>query len=693
MAKLPAKKSSGRKRIPQNKGGAPKLNRASRRARRDTRDGGENTPALSIVHVGHFNMEDGLWYAQLERIGAVPDKHTPPITIKDKANQLKSGMRVLARLSVHKGAPSGRKDAHKGKHAEHWRAEIIRLLPDVPQQSATIYGVYEQSQHGAMVYPADRKDKRCYRVAQVPQPAPRDGDLVECSLTSTHQRRLPEVDITRVLGAADAPGSISLMSILRHEIPHAFPEEAILESEAATQPVLVDGREDVRHIPLITIDGEDARDFDDAVCAIPCADGYELIVAIADVAHYVQPDSALDAEASLRGNSVYFPDRVVPMLPEALSNGLCSLRPDEDRYCVGVRMQMNAHGIITQVRPFRGLMRSHARYTYTQAQSEYDAQQAPDYIQHLYSAYALLKRATQAREPLDFDLPEYQVQMDEARTQILSIHKKSRLDSHRLIELYMIAANVAIAEVLLQARVAAVYRVHEAPEGDKWRDLKTTLKASGYSAGATTPSTALLNKILRKAEQAEEAAIIHPLVLRAQMQAYYAADNGGHFGLNLTAYTHFTSPIRRYSDLLVHRALIHACNLGDVPVPDRSRMPAIAQHISTTERKAMMAERDTMQRYRALYMQKHVGEYFTAYISGLCNAGLFLTLPDTGAEGFLQREELPRDFYQYDPKTMQLIGQRTKTVYRIGQEVAVQLLQVVPETGELRLTRGREGKK
>jgi ribonuclease R len=599
-------------------------------------------------------------------------------------------------------------------------ARVIRKLqPD----GRRIIGTFENTREGGRLVPADRRDRNDYRVAARDTRGAGSGELVLAEQVSGGRMGPPRVRVLDRLGLASDPGAISLFAIAAYDIPTEFPVAAIAEAEAAL-PVSAAGRVDLRDIPLVTIDGSDARDFDDAVWAEPDSDpenrgGWHLVVAIADVAWYVRPGGALDREAERRGNSVYFPDRVVPMLPEALSNDLCSLKPNVDRACLAVHLWIDVEGRRRRHRFERGLMRSAARLTYEEAQAAQDglrkcALPSAD-LAALYGGFAALARAREKRGALELDLREDRVVLDAERRPV-DIVRAVRLDSHRLIEEFMILANVAAAEELEARRQPCMYRIHDAPDPDKVEALRMFLEDMGIPglalAKGQAPKPEALNRILSRAAETQEAALVNDLVLRCQAQAAYSPNNIGHFGLALRRYAHFTSPIRRYADLLVHRVLISGTNatgrdfgLGvSPPDTDRDLLPAIGEHISATERRAAAAERAAIDRYRATLLAGSVGNVFFARISGVANFGLFVTLKETGADGLVPISTLPSDYYSRDQRTHRLTGRTSGRVYRLGDEVAVRLVEAdgiggrlvfrIEEEGErpgarTRFTRGR----
>ncbi len=489
------------------------------------------------------------------------------------------------------------------------------------------------------------------------------------------------------LGAPGAPGAISLISIVSFDIPHEFPASALAEA-AAAKPADAAGRSDLRGLDLVTIDGSDARDFDDAVWAEPDADpenpgGWHLVVAIADVAHYVAPGSALDREAELRGNSVYFPDRVVPMLPEALSNGLCSLRPSEDRACLAAHLWIDREGRKRRHAFERAIMRSAARLTYEEVQAAHDGATKPPIperrLDALYGAFAALDRARIARGALALDLVEYRVVLDATNTPA-AVEPRQRLDSHKLIEEFMILANVAAAEELESRHRPSLYRVHDAPDPDRVDMLRQALADIDVPGLALAKGQVLrpelFNRVLARVAGRPEAPVVNDLVLRAQAQAVYSPANIGHFGLALGRYMHFTSPIRRYADLLVHRAL-----LGEI-LP-AAKLDAIGKHVSATERRATAAERAAIERYRAQLLGGRIGEVFAGRVSGVARFGLFVTLAENGADGLLPIASLPSDFYRFDPSVMKLKGRHTKRIFGLGDALSLRLAEADPIGGRL----------
>ncbi len=581
---------------------------------------------------------------------------------------LAPGQRVLARL----------KQIGPGKYEG-------RTLKRLSEQPARVLGVFRAPDR---LVPTDRRSKAEWRIPAGEAGGAEDGEIVLAEPLPGPGYGLKPAQIVERLGHVGDARSVSLICIHTHDIPTVFSPEALADAKRARGTPL-GKRTDLRETPLITIDGEDARDFDDAVYAEPDGDGFRLIVAIADVAHYVRPDAPLDRDARLRGNSCYFPDRVVPMLPEQLSNGWCSLRPEEDRGCLFVEMFIDADGRKTKHRFGRGLMRSAARTTYEQVQAAFDAGQslglADGLLPTLYAAFRALLSARQTRGTLDLDLPERRVVLDE-EGRVASIAPRPRLDSHRLIEEFMVLANVAAAEELERLARPCMYRVHAPPSEEKLANLRQFLSTLGIGlAPGPNVSPRDLDGVLRQVAETEHAPMVNEVMLRSQSQAAYSPDNIGHFGLSLARYAHFTSPIRRYADLLVHRALIAGLKLGlgALSEEEAAGMEDAAEHISATERRAALAEREAIDRYLAAYMADKVGATFEARISGVTRFGLFVTVHGNGATGLLPMSALPDDYWTYDEATQSLTGRKTRMVFRLTQDVTVRLAEASPVTGGL----------
>jgi ribonuclease R len=570
-------------------------------------------------------------------------------------------------------------------------ARVIRRLGPAGKR---IVATFHNAREGGRLVPVDRRDRNEYRVATRDTGGAADGELVVAEQFSAARLGAPRARVIERLGTPSGPGAISLLAIASYDIRTEFAAAAIAEADAALAPSPA-GRADLREVPLVTIDGKDARDFDDAVWAEPDLDaenrgGWHLIVAIADVAWYVRPGSALDGEAERRGNSVYFPDRVVPMLPEALSNELCSLKPNVDRACLAVHLWIDAAGRKRRHRFERGIMRSAARLTYEEVQAAREGRGdwalSRELLAALYGAFAALAKARAARGALELQIAEDGVVLD-TQQQPTAVVRVVRLDSHRLIEEFMVLANVCAAEELEANRQPCIYRVHDAPDPEKVEALRVFLEEAEIPGLALARGQAitpeLFNRVLRQAAGTAEAALVNDLVLRCQAQAAYSPNNIGHFGLALRRYAHFTSPIRRYADLLVHRALVAGANaprgrlaLGaSRPEIDRERLETIAKHISATERRAAEAERTVIERCRALLLARSVGSLFNARISGVANFGLFITLPQNGASGLVPMSTLPSDYYDWDEKGQRLIGRRSGLVFKLGDEVLSRLVE------------------
>jgi len=558
----------------------------------------------------------------------------------------------------------------------------------------------------ARIEPIDRKSRSSFSLGARERMGAESNELVLAEPLSGRQSGLPRARVIERLGNLNAPKAVSLIAIHAHGIPTEFSKEALSEAD---RPPAFEGRKqtDLRNTPLLTIDPADARDHDDAVWSAPDTNpsnpgGHVAIVAIADVAYYVRPGSALDREALKRGNSVYFPDRVVPMLPERLSAGLCSLTDGVDRPCLAVRIIIDAQGNKRSHEFFRAVMRSAASLTYQQAQSAFDG--APDNsvpgpartaLKDLWASYRALTRAREKREPLDLDLPERQIVIGEDG-RVKSIAFRERLESMRLIEEFMVLANVCAAESLERARRELVYRVHQSPSKERLQAFSDYLRTIGIKfAKGQVIKPEVFNRILAKAKSGPYALVMNDVVLRTQAQAVYARENAGHFGLNLSRYAHFTSPIRRYADLVVHRLLISALHLGEGGGHLSSqKLNEIADHISLTERRAMAAERDSTARYVAAFMEDRVGLTFDGRVTGVTRFGLFLRLADTGAEGLLPMRALGHEFFRHDERRHALIGANSGTIYRLGDIVPVRLAEAAPLTGGLRfeLTQAKTGK-
>lgn len=606
------------------------------------------------------------------------------------------GDRVLARISE-LSEPDGE---------YRFQAFPIKRLP---REKRRLIGIYRASKRGGgTIEPIDRKQLRSWSVRGGDEGDAKDGDLVRFDLPRKGRLHIPQARILEALGNPDDQRQISLIAVHAHGIPDDFPEGVIAEAESLGEPTL-SGRTDLRSVPLVTIDPPDARDHDDAVYAEPDTDaanpgGWIVLVAIADVSHFVRPGSRLDREAQLRGNSVYFPDRVVPMLPERISNDLCSLREGENRACLAVRMVFDKDGGKRSHTFMRAIMRSAAKLSYQEAQAAIDGRPSDKagpllerVLRPLWSAYGALAAARDKRGPLDLDLPERKILLDE-KGHVKDVVTPERLTAHRLIEEFMIQANVAAAETLEQRKTPVVYRIHDQPSKEKLASLRDFLDTIGMKLPqASSLKAANFNGILERAKTLPVADLVNEVVLRSQSQAEYNIDNIGHFGLNLRRYAHFTSPIRRYADLLVHRALVKAQHLGEGGLDDIEigRLREIAQQISDTERRAMAAERETADRLIAMHLADRIGAKFVGRIAGVTRSGLFVRLKDTGADGFVPVSSLSNDFYNHVEAEHALVGKRTGETFRLGDTVEVRLIEAVPSAGALRfemLTEGTRGR-
>ena len=598
------------------------------------------------------------------------------------------GDRVLARIT--------RRDRDAGDEGAPYAYEA-HPLKKLERERRRLLGIFRpKAGGGGVITPVDRKELKEWRVAPGAAGEAKSGDLVRFDIVAAHRHRTPEAKVAETLGNPEDQRKISLIAVHAHGIPDEFPAR-VLADAASLAPPTPEGREDLTRIPLLTIDPRDARDHDDAVYAEPDTSprnpgGHIVTVAIADVAHYVRSGSAIDREAERRGNSVYFPDRVVPMLPERISNDLCSLREGEVRPCLAVRMVFDAQGEKRSHKFMRALMRSAAKLSYQEAQSAFDgkpSEKAAPLVEKalmpLLAAYRALAKARERRGPLDLDLPERKIELD-AEGRIARVHVPERLEAHRLIEEMMIQANVAAAETLESRKAPVVYRVHEPPAKEKviaLRDFLASLDMTLHPSAGLKASH--FGGILDKAKTHPSGELINEVILRTQSQAVYGHQNGGHFGLSLARYAHFTSPIRRYADLLVHRALITALDLGEGGLGDETEhLPRLCEAISSAERRAMAAERETTDRLIALYLADRVGAEFDGRVSGVTRSGLFVRLKDSGADGFIPAATLGDDYFRHDEEIHALVGDRTGRGWQLGDTVTVRLVEAVPLAGALR---------
>ncbi|WP_299638154.1 ribonuclease R [uncultured Ruegeria sp.] len=643
----------------------------------------DRLPPVSVLQVKAPNKDGDLFARPLEWHGEGVE---PVVLIIARASDpaLGEGDRILARLTA----------VHEEDH--NYEARLIRRIGTNPHK---IVGIFRKGAEGGRIVPIEKAGQTEWLVADGAVLGARDGELVEAEQAGPKNRMgLPRARIIERLGDPTAPKAVSLIAIHQHGIPDEFPDKVIAEADQA-KPVGLKGREDLRDLPLLTIDPSDARDHDDACYAHADDDpknpgGHVIWVAIADVAAYVRPGSALDREARKRGNSSYFPDRVVPMLPDRLSGDLCSLHEGVPRACIAVRMQIDADGNKISHRFVRGLMRSAASLNYTEVQEAIDGNPndrtgllLETVLNPLYAAYVALKKARADRQPLELDLPERKIVLND-KGEVESVAFRDRLDAHRLIEEFMILANVAAAETLIAKRSPLLFRVHEEPAPEKLESLRETAQAAGLNlAKGQVLQTRHLNALLNAAAGTEDAELINLGTLRSMAQAYYSPENFGHFGLALRNYAHFTSPIRRYADLIVHRSLIlaHGWGKDGLTEDEIARLDETAAHISDTERRSMMAERDTTDRYLAAYLSERVGNEFTGRISGIARFGAFVKMDETGADGLVPVRSLGREFFHFDREAGTLMGSDTGLIIAIGQRVTVRLTEATPVTGGLEL--------
>ncbi|MES1157093.1 MAG: ribonuclease R [Alphaproteobacteria bacterium] len=626
--------------------------------------------------LGRMRGEDGLFgpHVRLAPGEAKGRQSEPAIGVGD---------RVLARIA---------------KTPEGAEARVIKRLG---QSAHKILGVFHAStdpraRGAGRVEPADRKARFDLIVTPEHVGDTKDGDLVMVELQGGQRPHGPKYALIKeIIGRQDDPRAASILAMHTHGITEGFSPEEEREA-AAAKPVTLKGRTDLRHIPLLTIDPEDARDHDDAVFAAPDDDkknpgGWRVWVAIADVAHYVTPGSALDRGALKRGNSTYFPDRVAPMLPETLSADLCSLRENEERACLAVEMVFDANGKKRSHRFARGLMKSAAKLSYEAAQAAIDGKPndktkplLDPVLKPLWAAYAALKKARDARHPLEIDAPEHRIIFKNGR--VAGVKRRERFDAHKLIEEFLIQANVAAAETLEQKGRPLIFRIHDRPSDMKIAALTDFLPTVNMSwAKGQVVTAERFNRILALAEKTPNAEIVNEVVLRTQAQAVYSPDNIGHFGLNLRSYAHFTSPIRRYADLIVHRALIRALKLGDdgLTADEESRLEEISEHISQAERRSMAAERDATSRYIASYLADRVGAEFEGRVTGVTRFGLFIRLDETQADGLAPIATLGDERWRHDETAHALIGEATGKRFPLGMRVEVRLEEATPISGGL----------
>lgn len=615
----------------------------------------------------------------------------PRVVIEGTEKAPRKGDRVLAKIQPSKD----------GRYK--FRARVMKALSD---SSNKVLGVFRLLPGlGARIVPVDKKARHELQVMKGDENGAQNGELVEADIKRDRGRGLPSARVRERLGNLNDQRNISLIAIHHHGIPNEFPERVLRESESL-KPFAREGRTDLRKVPLLTIDPRDARDHDDAVWAEidEATGGANVIVAIADVAAYVRPGTALDREARIRGNSVYFPDRVVPMLPERISNDLCSLREKEERPALACFMSFDKSGRKTKHRFERVIMRSAAKLAYEEAQAAIDGRPndkteplLAGVLKPLWAAYAILLKGRNAREPLELDLPERKLVLD-AHGLIERVVTPERLDAHKLIEEFMIQANVAAAEELENRKTPLLFRVHEQPSEEKVRALAEFLR----TVNMTLPLGQVMrpkhfNRLLKDVEGKDYQHVVNEVVLRTQAQAVYSPVNKGHFGLSLRRYAHFTSPIRRYADLIVHRALVSSLGFGadGLSPEDIAKLPETADMISDAERRAMAAERETIDRLIATHLATQTGATFRGRIGGVVSAGLFVKLDESGADGFVPVTTLGREYFVFDKARHALIGERSGDTYQLGDRLEVRLVEATPVSGGMRfevVSEGKEGK-
>ncbi|GAB4476695.1 MAG: ribonuclease R [Erythrobacter tepidarius] len=639
-------------------------------------------PKVTTLRI--VDVDDGALIAEPDNWNPEAPGKPPRLIVREsgargakRSAALKRGDRILARTE----------QTERG-----WIAHPMKKLP---ARTEGLMGIVEIDKTGkAWLAPVDKRVRHSAPIAD--RGAAEAGQLVIAERVGRSERA--GVKVVEVLGDPLAPRSFSLIAIAKHGIPHIFPEEVLDEARRVAKLKLSEKtREDLRHLPIIAIDPADARDHDDAIWAEPDGQGgFNAIVAIADVSFYVRPGSALDREARKRGNSVYFPDRVVPMLPEVLSSDVCSLKEGEDRAAMACHLHIDAEGKVTRFRFTRAVVRIARNIAYEDAQQAVDDGNPPEFLANLWAAWRALAAARHARDPLELELPERRVVLDE-KGRIAEIAVRERLDAHRVVEDFMIAANVAAAKALEARAAPVVYRIHEPPSREKLIALRDYLATMGRKLAlgqVVTPG--LFNRMLRDVTDEGEKALVMEAVLRSQTQAYYGPVNAGHFGLSLRSYAHFTSPIRRYSDLLVHRALGDAYKLeqpappGSIPATsglserDRASLQQVSDAISQTERRAMEAERDTLDRYVAAWLSDRVGEVFDTRITGVQAFGFFATIVGLGGDGLVPISTLGSEHFRHDEAAQALVGADSGTTYASGDRLKLRLAEANPLTGALK---------
>ncbi|NRD90315.1 ribonuclease R [Sphingopyxis sp. BSNA05] len=641
-------------------------------------------PKVTVLRIVEIDGNEAIGIPEKWEEGSGP---APRLRIKEKGRRaaLAIGDRILARTE------------------ERGQGHIAFLMKKLAQSSEMLLGVVEKDERDRYwLKPVDRKIRRSTPIIDLGEAEP--GKLV----LAEPVKRGSEVKarVKEILGDPFAPKSFSLIAIHKFEIPLHFPDAVTEEAEQATRlEISKDKREDLRHLPIVAIDPADARDHDDAIWAEPDDSpdnkgGFKALIAIADVSFYVRSGSKLDREAYKRGNSVYFPDRVVPMLPEALSTDVCSLKQDVERAALVCHVTVNAKGQVTGSRFTRAIVKLAGNIAYEDAQAAMDGKLdhplKSKALEPLWNCWKLLAKARDEREPLNLDLPEKRVVLDD-QGKIVEIAIRERLDAHRLVEDYMIVANVAAARMLESKKSPVIYRVHETPSREKLIALKDYLKSFDMSfAMGQVIKPAVFNNLISQVDDELLLPLVMEQILRSQTQAYYGHTNMGHFGLSLGSYAHFTSPIRRYADLVVHRALVTACKL-EQPAPKSSvipecsglgkeeagRLELISEKISKLERRAMKAEWETVDRYISAHLADRIGEVVKCRITGVQNFGFFATVEDLGGDGLVPVRTLGAERFDYDESKQQLTGMDSGTTYNVGQKIELRLVEANAATGSL----------
>ena len=632
----------------------------------------DRLPPVTVLVVYDID-EDG--YPLVKHVNWDEGKPYPFIELKTGSKNVKApglGDRILCRLQ-----PNGE---------QTYKAILMR---HVSKDAKEIIGIFRETNEGGLLESIDRRNSKDIFISDNHKGDAKDGELIKVGLIPGKHYGMSRAKVIKPICDASSSGAISMIAIHESDIPFEFSEPLLSATEKLEQPKNI-ARKDYRDVPLITIDGTDARDFDDAVFAEPDKsadnpDGWHLIVAIADVSWFVRPDSILDREAYKRGNSVYFPDRVVPMLPPALSNNLCSLLPNQERACLAVDLWITKTGVLLSHKFQRAIIKSFGRFNYEQVENIYNGAPSPiprSHIDNLYMAFKSLSHERKNRGTLELDLPETKIVL-ERQGNVKSINTIKRLDSHRLIEEFMITANIAAGTELTRLNKPAIFRIHDEPDKEKLEVLRRVLaefktnlpKSKIYRASD-------FNTLLTKLKKHPNSQLINELILRSQSRAEYSPQNIGHFGLNIRKYAHFTSPIRRYADLLVHRSLIRGLGV-EKTCKDEEKLAEntidsfikIGEHISATDRRAVNAERNANDRYTAAYLSRYLGELFTGVISGVTKAGLFIRLDKIGAEGFVPASRLTGNRYVFDSKKYTLSNKQLGIKHRLGEKVEIRIIE------------------